>query len=119
MTFKGNPGKDGVVVATPAVPVRGAVVGVWMCDAVVSVVIPLKVTCTCIMRVTGSKSTSADPVAVDVLGGLSFGPVSVAKYMIGAAEDARVIAKSATASIGTTNRRSMGGTPVRNLKRLR
>ncbi len=42
VTPKGKPGKVGVVVATPAVPVKALVVGAWMWEAVVVPSRPVK-----------------------------------------------------------------------------
>ena len=47
VTPSGKPAKLGVVVATPAVLLKGEAVGAWMWEAVVVPVKPLKDTCNC------------------------------------------------------------------------
>jgi hypothetical protein len=46
VTPRGKPKNEGTWVATPAVPVPGTAVALWICDAVVVLNRPLKVTCT-------------------------------------------------------------------------
>src|ERR1700704_55892 len=82
VTPVGKPGNNGVVVATPAVLTPGTAVQQWMCEAVVVPVRPLKETCTCIVLPTVSKSTSANPVPSEVLGGTSLAPLRLAKKLI-------------------------------------
>jgi hypothetical protein len=67
------------VVATPAVEVKGAGVGAWICDAVVVPVSPEKETCTVIVTLSTSTVTTAVPVPGEALGGDSFGPLNVAE----------------------------------------
>ena len=75
----GKPVKDGVVVATPAVPVSGSAVQQCMCDAVVVPSKSLNDTWTSIVFATVSMVTNAEPVPGDVFGGDSLGPLRVAK----------------------------------------
>ena len=64
--------------ATIAVPVKGAAVAAWMCEAVVPVVRPKKLTCTRMVLSTSSIVTIAFPVPGETLGGDSFGPLRFA-----------------------------------------
>src|SRR5262245_43169559 len=84
VTPRGKLGNVGTVVATPAVPVPGRAVALWMCDAVVGAAKLLNDTCTRIVCATISKSTSANPVADGALPVITMGPLRFAKYMIGA-----------------------------------
>src|SRR5437868_12104240 len=76
VTPSGKPGNVGVVVATPALPGWGT--QQWMCDAVVPVVRPLKVTLTVIWFVMVFHVTVAFPVPSDAAGGISLLPFSAA-----------------------------------------
>jgi hypothetical protein len=62
--------------------VKGTVVQQWICDAVVPVVKPLNDTSTNNVFKTSSVVTVAKPVAGDVFGGDSPGPVRLAAYVI-------------------------------------
>src|SRR5258707_11278366 len=98
MTPSGKFGKVGTVVATIAVPVNGVVVQQCICDAVVSLVRPVKSTRTRIVLAAMSKSTSANPVPGDALGGLSLGPLSVAVDSIRPAVGAGAVSGPGTIS---------------------
>src|SRR4051794_32641816 len=54
-----------------------------MCDAVVAATRPPKVTCTCKVCAVRSRSTRAEPVPSELVGGLSAGPLRSAKYTAG------------------------------------
>src|SRR5215831_12047760 len=84
VTPRGKLGNVGSVVATPAVPIPGTAVALWMCDAVVGAAKSLNDTCTRIVCATISKSTSADPLPGDAPPVISMGPLRLAKYIIGA-----------------------------------
>ena len=64
VTPSGNPGKVGVVVATPAFPTPGTAVQQWMCEAVVVPVNPENETMTSIVFAVVLTITSAKPIAV-------------------------------------------------------
>ncbi len=72
----------GVCVATPAVPVPGSAVALWMCEAVVVPSRPEKVTCTRKVCAVLSNRTSPKPIPGEALGGLSAGPLRSATYRI-------------------------------------
>jgi hypothetical protein len=78
VTPRGKPLNDGTCVATPAVPVKGAAVGAWMCAAVVIPIRSKKVAWTLIVWATASISTIANPVPGEALGGTSLGPSRLA-----------------------------------------
>src|SRR5262245_19385574 len=66
VTPAGNPGNDGVVVATPALTPGGA--QQWMCAMVLGLISPLKLTSTRSTFPAGSSSTSTGPVPVELFG---------------------------------------------------
>jgi hypothetical protein len=68
------------VVATPAVPVSGALVQQWIWEAVTPAVRLLKLSCTRIVNWSKSMVTIAVPVPVESFGGASVWPSSVAMY---------------------------------------
>jgi hypothetical protein len=70
------------MVATIAVPVKGAVVQQWMCDAVVPASRLLNDASTDNVFATSSVITVADPVPGDAFGGDSAGPERFAPYVI-------------------------------------
>jgi len=78
VTPSGKSGKVGTVVATPALPVNGADVGAWMCEAVVVPNKPLKDTITLKVWAESLKNTSAVPVPGDA--GASSAPDKLAVY---------------------------------------
>ena len=79
LTPMGKPAKNGVVVATPAVPVNATAVGAWMWHAVVLPSSPENDACTRIVCRRSSIVISALPWPVEALGGASLAPLSVAE----------------------------------------
>src|ERR1051326_3291692 len=78
VTPSGKPAKLGVVVATPAVPLKGEVVAACKWEAVVFPVRPLKDTCSCSVWATSSYVTVPLPIPSDAVG--SLGPSSDTTY---------------------------------------
>src|SRR5262249_2380898 len=79
------PVKEGVCVATPAVPAPANVVQQWMCAALVLPSRPVNSVSTRMVNRSRSKVTSAVPVPGEALGGDSFRPDSTAAYWISCA----------------------------------
>src|SRR4051812_25010895 len=73
----------------------------WMCEAMVVPSKPAKITSTVIAWAARSKVTNACPVPGDAFGGASFGPLSCAIYVIGAAltEGDRIRAAASAAAL--------------------
>lgn len=71
VTPSGKPANVGNYVATPAVPVNGAAVVAWMCDAVVVPRRPENVTDTCIVFAIASTVTVPVPVPGELFAGPS------------------------------------------------
>ena len=74
VTPDGKPAKVGSVVATPAVPEKGAAVAACMWLAVTPATSPEKVACTLIVFATASIVTMAFPIPGELLAGTSAAP---------------------------------------------
>ena len=74
VTPRGNPGNEGVVVATPTLP--GGAIQQWICAALIGATRFWKVALTTRLSAAASKTTVVKPVPGEALEGFSYKPLA-------------------------------------------